>query len=210
MKKLFALIAVVFSVGFPGKLSAQDSVKIVSIDFFAPIAGCMGFNYEKSGDNIFTMEYGAGLIGLKLEDYFEYDQFVGAYASAGPKFYFNTEEVANNLTKTIYFKPLLLLNYYYFWDEGSFYNGSQYISVDYEGFDLSISVLGSLGSQWVLDEHIVFDLWFGLGYGGGWHEVTKGQYAEDADYNEQFNFSYIRIGNTPVAFDGGLSIGWKW
>lgn len=210
MKKLFALIAVVFSVGFPGKLSAQDSVKIVSIDFFAPIAGCLGFNYEKSADNIFNMEYSAGLIGLKLDDYFNYDQFIGGYVSAGPKFYFNTKEAADNVTKTLYFKPSLLVNYYYFWDEGDGFDGLNFIAVDYEGYNLSINLLGSVGSQWILNKHIVFDLWFGLGYGGGWYVVTKGLNAEDAAYESDFHFSYLRIINSPVAFDGGLSIGWKW
>lgn len=210
MKQLLTIFAAAFIFCIPGKISAQDSVKIVTIDFFSPIAGCLGFNYEKSADNIFNMEYSAGFIGLKLEDYFEYDQFAGAYFSAGPKFYFNTKDAANNVSKTLYFKPLLLMNGFYFKTNDLYFNGTNWISVDNEGYDITINIFGSVGSQWILNKQLVFDLWFGLGYGGGWHEVTKGLYPESATYNDDFYFSYIRLGNTPVVFDGGLSIGWKW
>ena len=61
----------------------EPATKNFKYDFFSPVAGCFGFDLETWYRNSVTMEYKAGLIGLKLGDYFGNEQFIGGYFSIG-------------------------------------------------------------------------------------------------------------------------------
>ena len=197
-------------------LQAQDRAQVLKYDFFTPVAGCFGVSYEVPRNDFISFDYDLGFIGLKLGDYFERDQFAGAYAAFGPRLYFQKDVSQYNNLSGWYFKPQLMMNYFSYSDSVTYYDVVNFINVttDVSGSDFTINLLAAIGSQWVLSDIIVFDLWFGLGYGGGWTKSTKGP-VENAEYfgfdqNSPFKYSFVRFGYSPLIFDGGLSIGFRW
>ncbi len=215
MKKLLLLLIPVCFSSF-SKAQNIDAPKMHAIkyDFFSPVAGCFGFSLETTKKDFIALDIDAGFIGLKLGDYFPYANFAGGYASVGPRFYFKNRDgigSAENF-KGGYFKPQILANYYSFNYTGLFYNYIDGTSseIEIKGSDFSASLLLCLGNQWVLSDIITFDIWFGLGYGGDWFSDNMDE-SETVYYdnynNPSFRFSYVRFGDTPLLFDGGLSIG---
>lgn len=197
-------------------LRAQDRSQALKYDFFTPVAGCFGFSYEAPRNDFISFDYDAGFIGVQLGDYFERDQFAGAYAAFGPRLYFKKDASQFNNLRGLYFKPQLMVNFFSFTDSVEYYDWMTgfYENFEASGTDLTINLLATMGTQWVLSDIVVFDLWFGLGYGGGWinDEVSA---PEDAAYygydpNSFFKYSFVRFGDSPLIFDGGLSIGFRW
>lgn len=205
------LVVLLFSL-LASSLSAQETPKLLKFDFFAPVAGCMGFSYEQPKSDFVSIDYDLGFIGIKLDDYFNYETFVGAYCGAGPRLYFKKDAAELNDGRGMYFKPMLMLNYFHFTEPTSYWDGYNTINRDVVGDDFTINVLATMGTQWIMADKIVFDLWFGLGYGGGWNSsdapIVDGYAIQD--YDNPFKFSYVRFGYSPMIFDGGLSIGLKW
>jgi hypothetical protein len=206
-------------------VQAQDNpypTKALKYDFFSPVAGCFGGSYETWFKKGTTLEINAGFIGIKLDDYFNNDQFIGGYASIGPRFYFQLDEMDGidnyNDFSGFYIKPELLFNYFSFEDQYQHYTywmddfGNYYDSVanyTVSGNDFSVSLLMGLGRQWTFRDIMVLDLWFALGYGGDWVNADTDQLPDDNYYyaNNSFKYSYVRMGESPMIFDGGLSIG---
>jgi len=174
----------------------------------------MGFSYEQPRNDFISFDYDIGVIGLQLGDYFDKDVFYGGYAAFGPRMYFKKDTGPMNNLRGLYFKPQLLLNYFGYRDSVYYYDylTGESFSDEITGTDLSISLLACLGTQWILSDLIVFDLWFGLGYGGGWESVDNtilpDPYVVDPD--NPFKYSFVHMGYSPLIFDGGLSIGFVW
>lgn len=193
---------------------AQDKSYALKYDFFSPVAGCFGFSFEQPRNNFISFDYDLGLIGLRLDDYFEADKFGGAYASFGPRLYFTKDDASFNDLRGAYFKPQILVNYYGYTNNIYYYDYLSGIGYDgtLEGTDMSISMLATVGSQWIMSDLVVFDLWLGLGYGGSWvnetTDIPPGNYYDSG--NNNFKYSHVHFGNSPLIFDGGLSIGFKW
>lgn len=198
------------------------STAVIKYDFFSPVAGCFGLSYETWYRNSTTLEINAGFIGVKLDDYFNSDQFIGGYASIGPRFYFKTDVMdgVDNYSdfKGFYIKPELLFNYFSFTDIyyqydyecDDFGNCIEYFSeFEVPGNDFSISLLMGLGHQWTFRDVVTMDLWFALGYGGSWINSDTDNLPASNYYNDNqyFKYSYVRFGDSPMIFDGGLSIG---
>ena len=194
-------------------LFAQTDARSLKYDFFTPVGGCMGFSLEKPKNDFISYDYDLGMIGLRLGDYFDYDAFFGGYAAFGPRMYFKRDDAAQNDMRGLYFKPILMLNYFVWSDSSTYYDylTGAYYADEVSGSDFTINLLASMGSQWILSDLIVFDLWFGLGYGGGWNtyesDLIPESYFGTAD--RPFKYSYTRFGYSPLIFDGGLSIGFK-
>ncbi|HAE35034.1 MAG TPA: hypothetical protein DCG22_04520, partial [Bacteroidetes bacterium] len=195
----------------------EPATKNFKYDFFSPVAGCFGFDLETWYRNSVTMEYKAGLIGLKLGDYFGNEQFIGGYFSIGPKFYFQLDKMEgiDNYSdfSGFYMKPEILLNYFSFTDTYTQYEwwfddfGNYYENLtDYEvkGSDMSVSLLMGLGRQWTFRDIVTLDLWFALGYGGNWVNADTDNLPEENYYNpdQSFKYSYVRFGDSPMIFDG--------
>lgn len=208
--KCLLLILVVFSFS----VNAQETDKTaysIKYDFFTPVAGCFGFSLELPRTNFTSLDIDAGLIGLQLGDYYFNDKFGGAYAAVGPRFYFRKDDLPKNDMRGPYFKPQILLNYFQYEYESDYFDpimGTSFTGL-VTGSDFSANVLLCMGSQWVLSDIIVFDLWFGLGYGGDWvSEETDVPPEYFFDYGQHsYKYSHLHFGNSPMVFDGGLSIG---
>ncbi len=215
MKKLSILLSLVI-IYCNTYSQTNDITKTHSLkyDFFSPVGGCFGFSLETTKSNFASLDIDAGLIGLQLGDYFAYDKFLGGYVAAGPRFYFKKDNSMqeNNNMKGGYFKPLLLANFFTFEDLWQYYDyiSGTTLETTIEGSDFSLSLLLALGNQWVLSDIVTFDIWFGLGYGGNWINDNRDELDPLFDYYDTptgYKFSYVKFGDSPLIFDGGLSIG---
>ncbi len=208
MKKIIVALMLLVSLS---AANAQDTYAI-KYDFFTPVAGCFGFSLEKARTNFTSLDFDAGLIGLKLGDYYQWDKFVGGYAAFGPRLYFVKDSADINNFKGTYFKPQVLANYFTYQGDYTYFDGITYQPLigNVEGTDFSLSLLLCLGNQWLLSDLVVFDLWFGLGYGVSW--ITETTDVPEEHYypnNTNYKYSHIHFGDSPLIFDGGLSIGVK-
>ncbi len=211
MKKYaLLLVVVIFTLTAKGQ-DADKAPYAIKYDFFTPVAGCFGFSLEIPRTNFTSLDIDAGLIGLKLGDYYYNETFGGGYASIGPRYYFRKDELPKNDMRGPYFKPQVLLNYFQYTYDYGYYDpvSNQSIISEVNGSDFSANILLCMGSQWILSDLIVFDLWFGLGYGGDW---TKEETNVPPDYFYEYNsrsykYSHVHFGDSPMIFDGGLSIG---
>ena len=68
MKKIIVALMLLVSIS---AANAQDTYAI-KYDFFTPVAGCFGFSLEKARTNFTSLDFDAGLIGLKLGDYYQW------------------------------------------------------------------------------------------------------------------------------------------
>jgi hypothetical protein len=124
------------------------------------------------------------------------------------------DETDKNDMRGVYFKPQVMVNYFSYSDSVYYYDYLTGISYpgNIEGTDFSLNLLAAVGSQWIMRDLVVFDLWFGLGYGGSWiNETTNvpaGNYYDTGSNN--FKYSHVHFGDSPLIFDGGLSIGFMW
>jgi hypothetical protein len=211
MKKLSLLLLLVITFVTTNAQTTDKTPVSLKYDFFSPVAGCFGFSLEKPRSNFTSMDYDAGLIGFKLGDYYLNDEFIGGYVSAGPRLYFDRDPRELNDMMGLYFKPQLLASYFNYKYETVYYDPITFLTQDAEvsGSDFSLSLLMCMGTQWILSDLIVFDLWFGLGYGGNWiNEETNIPPDSYYEVNNFYKYSHIHFGdNSPMVFDGGLSIG---
>ena len=215
MKKIALIIGLISITFYSYSQNADDSkTHSFKYDFFSPVGGCFGFSLETTRSNFSSIDIDAGLIGLQLGDYFYYDKFLGAYVSAGPRFYFKRDNdlKGTNNFKGGYFKPELLANYFSFEYLYEVYDFNTGLTTEdlVKGSDFSLSLLLCLGNQWVLSDIVTFDIWFGLGYGGNWVNDDFTPQENDTYFEEQtqsYKFSYVKFGDSPLIFDGGLSIG---
>lgn len=188
--------------------TAQTSHRAFTFDFFSPVAGCLGLSMEVPGSNFVSWDYELGGIGVKLGDYFVEERFYGAYASIGPRLYFDKDMAERNDFRGPYVKTSLLFNGFYYEDsEEIIADNGLPLTDQLTGTDLSLNLLLSLGVQDVYFDKVVLDLWFGLGYGGGWRTVDSRYRSGLEPRDEPFKYSYTRMGMSPLVFDGGLSIG---
>jgi len=206
---MIKFVLIFFLLIFYSILNAQpsdsDTTKRHSIkfDFFSPVNGCLGLSLETVKSKVFSYDVEAGFIGMNLGDYYYYDSFVGAYGGFGFRFYLTSE---NKRTKDykifegVYLKPSLSLNYFY-------YTKGQIGLEDITGADFSISQFVYFGDQVPVFDVMVFDFWFGLGYGKNW--ISEKNPDSDFIYNDGFHdFGHIQLGDSPLLFDAGFSIGY--
>jgi len=157
-----------------------------------------------------SFDYDAGVIGLRLGDYFANDVFYGGYFAFGPRIYFKKDQEPANDLKGWYFKPMLLGNVFGFENKEYVYTGGGHTLDIAKATDISLALISCIGHQFILQDIMVFDLWFGFGYTGGWL-IYSNDFAEQAyqylDNGAAFKYSFVRFGSSALCFDTGISIG---
>lgn len=187
---------------------SQDLGSALKFDFFSPVSGCLGFSYERSKSEFVSLDVEAGYIGVQLGDYFEYNSFIGGYFSAGPRLYFKQDLSEFNDMRGAYFKPQFMVNYYKY--SVDYYSALSYTPEEVNGYDFTANIVAVVGKQWVMMDKLVFDLWFGLGYGMEWRN-WYGNHMFDIwqpyDTYQPFKFNFINPDDSPILIDAGLSFG---
>ncbi len=206
MKKLLLIFFLsIFCSRVNSQSAAADTIKThaIKFEFFSPVNGCLGLSLETVKTKVFSFDVDAGFIGMNLGDYYFYDAFVGAYGGAGFRFYFSSDyKNARNYSifEGVYIKPSLSLGYYH-------YKKEQINLEDITGSDFSISQFVYFGTQTKAFDVIVFDFWFGFGYGKNW--ISENNPDSDYTYNDGLHdFGHTQPGDSPLLFDAGFSLGY--
>jgi len=172
----------------------------LKINFLSPLMGSTEFVYEQSIKPGKSWETALGIIGLGADPQDLNPQgFFTKFAykfMRDPDFYMQTMHYAHIL-KGAYFAPEIGLRYMSF-------NSSNYeYSMDYyyeettrkERFD--VAFLLKFGKQWVFDDSFLVDVYAGVGYGIG------------GDDYDTLNYGFtIASDEVPIAFTGGIRVGW--
>jgi hypothetical protein len=171
----------------------------LKINFVSPLMGSTELVYEQSIKPGKSWETALGIIGLGFDPQSYNPRGVfGKFAykfMKDPDFYMQRMHYAHIL-KGGYFAPEIAVRYMGFDSNDYYYNNNTYVETTKRKEQFSMAVLLKLGKQWVFDDSFLVDIYGGVGYGFG------------ADEYETLNYGFIVTSEVPVAFTGGIRIGW--
>jgi hypothetical protein len=176
-----------------------QSKRALKLNFTSPFTGSTELVYEQNIKPGRSWETALGIIGLGFDpqDYNPRGVF-GKFAykfMKDPDFYMQRMHYAHIL-KGGYIAPELALRYMSYDSEESWY-GNSYERGTTRKEKFALAVMLKFGKQWVFDDAFLVDIFGGIGYGFG-----------GDDYNT-LSYGFI-VGDeeVPVAFTGGIRIGW--
>ena len=179
---------------------ANQNKRAFKLNFTSPFTGSSEFVYEQSIKPGRSWETSVGIIGLgfdpqELNPGGVFGKFAYKFIK-DPDFYMQRMHYAHIL-KGGYIAPEIAFRYMKFDADEWLYseNSSTYSTVRKENFAMAVTL--KFGKQWVFDDAFIVDLFAGIGYGIG------------GDDYEILNYGFI-VGDeeVPVAFTGGIRIGW--
>lgn len=179
---------------------AGQHKQALKINFTSPLMGSTELVYEKSVKPGKSWETALGIIGLGFDSQENNPRGVfGKFAfkfMKDPDFYLQRMHYAHIL-KGGYIAPEIGLRYMTFDSNEYWYNGNTYYETSDRKENFALAITLKFGKQWVLDDSFLVDIFGGIGYGFG------------GDDYETLNYGFI-VGNdeVPVAFTGGIRIGW--
>jgi hypothetical protein len=177
----------------------ENKKNVLKIDFLSPLTGNTTFAYERSLRPGRSIEANLGIIGLGMDP--DEDNAGGAFLKLGykfikdPDFYLRGMRYAHIL-KGGYIKPEIAFGFFthenWYFDYYSSYMDNRREDV----FSGTLQLI--FGKQWIFDNAFAVDLYGGIGYG----------FSTNDHYNSYFYGYTIVDENFPIAFSGGLKIGW--
>ena len=113
-----------------------------------------------------------------------------------PDFYLQRMHYAHIL-KGGYIAPEIALRYMSFDSNEYRYAGNSNVETSGRKENFALAIKLKFGKQWIFDDSFLVDIFGGIGYGFG------------GDDYETLNYGFI-VGNeeVPVAFTGGIRVGW--
>ena len=188
--------------------------KAIKINFFSPLYGYTEISYEKSTGVGKGYELSLGIIGAGKSETLNYNGNglgevkrgqVGAFVSAGykfgklPDFIIFGKTRPSHLMQGAYLKPIIYLGNY---NENIIINKATGTS-EVGKQNVSFGALQlELGRQWVFNNKLLLDIYWGWGYGFDNKKDTYQNYY-NSNYNNSsaFNYTNARLGKSP-----GLSV----
>ncbi|HAM97988.1 MAG TPA: hypothetical protein DCQ26_05215 [Marinilabiliales bacterium] len=176
---------------------ANQRKRALKINFLSPLLGSTELVYEQNIKPGKSWETAIGIIGLGFDTYELNSQ--GIYGKLAykfmrtPNFYTQRMHYAH-IMKGAYFAPELAFRYAkYDYEDWDYYNGGNTTRKE----DLALAFTLKFGKQWVFDDALVVDTFFGVGYG-----FSK-------DNKESIPYGFAVFDNEfPIALTYGLRIGW--
>lgn len=171
----------------------------LKINFLSPFTGSTEVVYEQSIKPGRSWETALGIIGLGFDPQENNPRGIfGKFAYKfikEPDFYMQRMHYAHIL-KGGYVAPELALRYMSFDSDEDMYSGNTYTGTTRKD-NFAFAVMLKLGKQWIIDDAFLVDIFGGVGYGFG------------GDDYETLNYGFI-VGDeeVPIAFTGGIRIGW--
>lgn len=170
----------------PNNLDDQKK-NAIKFRVFSPLYGYSDITYERSLRPGNSIECSFGFIGLGSQ----YDTEVkggslrlGYKMIKSPDYYIQGMRYAHIL-KGAYFRPEIAASYY------------ERKSPDKEAVNVfATALMITVGNQWVLDDMVVIDCYFGLGYG----------YSDEGEFNMQYGYS-TGDAKVPLSVTSGLRLG---
>ncbi len=183
-----------FSNSMYGPENYKDQRKnCVKVRLFSPLYGFTEISYERSLKPGSSLELSAGIIGLGRHidaDPNGMSFKLGYKFIQNPDFYVKGMRYAHIL-KGFYLRPEIAVSFYRENDMGIIFNQN------YGRYDnYAVAVLFNIGKQWIFNNILALDLYFGLGYG----------YSNSDRFNVQYGFTTISK-DFPMAFSSGFRLG---
>lgn len=193
---LFLSMAMTAQTDAPAEPIPQKT-KVIGFDFFSPVTGNATFSYEQYLNNQIGIEGRIGFIGLgkNLENQ------LGGFLKFGVKF--SSQPNGNpmlwqrqRLLQGAYFKPEITTAIYRNDNLTSVLtDGMGSVLIEEQKVEAGFVVQLVAGQQWILNDILVIDVYFGLGYG----------FTSD---NDGYNYGYYLFNEDfPLATSAGLSVG---
>jgi hypothetical protein len=161
----------------------EQNKNAIKFRFLSPLYGYTDLTYERSLKPGTSVEFSLGLIGLGK--HYSDEDVSGASLRFGykfiksPDFYLKGLRYAHIL-KGSYFRPEIAASFYSRNSEDIF----------------SGALILNVGNQWVFDNFILLDLYFGLGYG----------FSSNNEFQVQYGYS-TGSSEFPIAISSGFRIG---
>ncbi len=181
----------------------DQSKNIIKFNFLSPVNTNLEFIYERSLKPGRSWETSLGIIGVGFDpnDYNPrgaYGKFAYKFIRK-PDFYMQRMHYAH-LLKGAYMAPEISMRYTSY--ETYVYTGNYWETYETHQErveDFSVAVTLKFGKQWVIDDGFVVDLFLGVGYG-----FT----SSSNDSYDVIPYGFIVGSEVPIAFTGGLRVGW--
>ncbi len=184
---------------------AGQAKHALKVNFLSPLMGSTEFVFEKNIRPGRSWETALGIVGLgndaqDLNPRGVYGKFAYKFMRE-PSFYLQKMHYSH-LLKGAYIAPEIAVRYMsydsYYWD---YYYDSENNYHDRSGYThekkFTLAFLLKFGKQWVFDDSFIVDTYCGIGYGFG------------GDDYEALNYGFIVAPEEfPIAFTGGIRIGW--
>ncbi len=171
----------------------------LKISFLSPLMGSTEFVYEQNIKPGKSWETAVGIIGLgfdpqEINPRGAYGKFAFKFMK-DPDFYMQRMHYAHIL-KGAYIAPEIALRYTAYDSFTYYYYNNNYTESPERKEQFGMAVLLKFGKQWIFDDSFLVDFYGGLGYGIG----------GDDDY--ALTYGFVVAPEVPVAFTGGIRIGW--
>lgn len=184
---------------------SNQSKNALKLNFLSPLFGTTEIAYERSIKPGRSWETAIGIIGLgndaqDLNPRGVFGKFSYKFMR-NPDFYLSRMHYSH-LLKGAYIAPEIALRhmsydkYYwdYYYDSNDNYHDTSHESRESQ---FSLAIMLKFGKQWVFDDAFLVDTYCGVGYGFG------------GDDYEALNYGFIVAPDEfPIAFTGGIKIGW--
>jgi hypothetical protein len=196
----------------------QQHPQALKINFLSPLFANTAISYERSIKPGRSYEIGFSVIGLGLDQ--AQVNPAGMYLRGGykfistPDFYIRGMRY-NHILRGGYVKPELILGAYSVDGQAlkSVNNSSTYssriITIDYRSDITFGAMMVNFGKQWVYDNQMLFDLYFGLGY--GFSNISRDTYIPpgyEIENNNGYNYAFAGgVKQFPLAFTLGFKLG---
>ena len=205
------------------ELYIEQSKHAIKFNFLSPLFGHTWLAYEKSLKPGRSLELSLSLIGLgkdiSSDDYY-YDpstnmshqysrNSAGAAVGFGykfirtPDFFSNTSVRFAHLLQGSYLKPVVYTGIY---RENFIVEKGNIVTKEKKSIVYGTMML-ELGKQWVVDNKLVLDMFFGFGY--SLDNLRNTQYWNSySDEYSAYHFTHMKIGRSPgLALNTGFKIG---
>lgn len=205
------------------ELYLNQSKHAIKFNFLSPLFGHTWLAYEKSLQPGRSMELSLSIIGLgkdiSSDDYY-YDpstnmthqygrNSAGAAIGFGYKFIRTPDFFSNNsvrfahLLQGSYLKPVVYTGLY---QENFIVEKGNVVTKEKKSIVYGTMML-ELGKQWVVDNKLVLDMFFGFGY--SLDNLRNTQYWNSySDEYSAYHFTHMKIGRSPgLALNTGFKIG---
>ncbi len=186
----------------------------LKLDFLAPVLNHLTFTYEKSVKPGSSWETSITCVGPGFED--TWNHAGGIILGGGMKFiktpdYYQPGMRYSHILKGSYIRLQGYLGYY---EESrlayQYSNYYPYTSTSTKVVDkYTVGALQvQFGRQWVLGDHLVFDLFSGVGYGFASVVTSPSVSTPYYDfYTKTYHYTFQKISTTPLSLSGGLRLG---
>ena len=171
----------------------------LKMNFISPLMGCTELVYEKSIKPGKSWETALGIIGLGFDpqDYNArgvYGKFAYKFIK-DPDFYMQRMHYAHIL-KGGYIAPEIALRYMGYDTYDYYYSNYNNADNSKRKEKFAMAIMLKFGKQWIFDDSFLVDIYGGIGYGVG------------GDDYDPMSYGFIVTSEVPVAFTGGIRIGW--